>query len=145
MVLITMGFCWSTYWKSLRCFFPESPWFDRWTVVKLPCSLLHVWLFQKWGGPKIGLPPVVLHCVFGIFHEINHPASLGYPHDYEKPPFGFGIPSVYPIFSHSCWWYSVEIWLCTTHMAHMVMDQNPRYPKIAGSWSVHGLLFPQIW
>ena len=36
--------------------------------------------FLKWWYPQLSSISV------GIFHEINHPASLGYPH-FKKPPY----------------------------------------------------------
>ena len=33
----------------------------------------------------IGIAPVIIH-FSGTFHEINHPASLGYPHDELETP-----------------------------------------------------------
>ena len=44
----------------------------------------HIYVYH--GYPRIGLAATPNHpFVFGIFHEINHPASLGYPHDYGNP------------------------------------------------------------
>ena len=34
--------------------------------------------FRKWC-----YTPVIIHGIFGV--SMNHPASLGYPHDYGKP------------------------------------------------------------
>ena len=40
--------------------------------------------FATWRFPKIGLPPNHRH-FHGIFLEINHTATLGYPQDYGNP------------------------------------------------------------
>jgi hypothetical protein len=37
-----------------------------------------------WRFLEIGVPLVIIH-FHGIFHERNHPAFLGYPHDLGNP------------------------------------------------------------
>ena len=52
-----------------------------------------------WWFPKMGVPPAIIQLLDGDFpvHK-NHPASLGYPHDYGKPPLTLGAPC-----GKACW------------------------------------------
>ena len=68
-------------------------WFNRGSSTNRD---LHILSFPK----SWGYPPVIIQLLNGIFHEINHPASLGY-HHFRKPQYchhgAYGLYTVFHI------------------------------------------------
>ena len=57
---------------------------DSYFLPVFPC------VFPKWWSPKTGLSPSSIPK--WIFHEMNHPAIKGYPHDELESPKSSGSP-----------------------------------------------------
>lgn len=45
---------------------------------------LYIYMYILWRFPKIGVALAIIH-FYRILPNENHPACLGYPHDYGNP------------------------------------------------------------
>ena len=95
-----MGFSGDFLWDSML-----NGDFSWDTGIENPCWLMILLLYQSvfmgkyaniwntriffWWFPEIGVGPLVIIHFGGIFPEIHHRASLGYPHDELEPPLSW--------------------------------------------------------
>ena len=93
---------WENRWRGLWALQAQIQDIIAWRVFRWPEGLLgpcgpiksrgfSITVLHCFAGwlPEIRVPPNHPFIV-GIFHEINHPASLGHPH-FGKPPYGLAL------------------------------------------------------
>ena len=91
-----------TYMSFLYSYISMFQASNLWGYRRISSGYIYIYIYiYMWRFLKIGVPPVLIHFIFGFFHEINHP-FLGIPI--------YGNPHIHPHY----WYIGILVYIPIT-------------------------------